>query len=69
MEISLKREQLGVEDSFTDFDDAVQFFDSLNYEKAQEGWELEQGSSIRYVNNQFQAFLVFSRGSDGSHLN
>jgi len=48
-------------ESFTDFDDAQYFMDTQLREMAVEGWELQQGSGVQYINHQFRVGLVWER--------
>lgn len=50
-------------ESFTDFDDSTYFLDNLLREMAAEGWEVQQGSGIQYVNHQWRVGVNWERPS------
>jgi hypothetical protein len=48
-------------ESFLDLDDATTFLQSQLYEMARDGWVIESGSGINYVNHQWRVGLSFSK--------
>lgn len=54
-------EEYTIIESFFILEDAVHFFDQHMREMSAQGWELQEGSQICYVNYQYRAGLKFSK--------
>lgn len=54
-------ETLAQTKSFLNLDDAVTWMDWTIWDWQQSGWSLDEGTSLRFVNEHWQVFLEFKK--------